>query len=331
MADKTTIEWTDATWNPIVGCSIVSKGCTNCYAMRVAGARTSHTAKYTGLTQPSKGGPVWTGEVRLWEKALTQPLSWREPRRVFVNSMGDLFHEAIPDEWIDRCFAVMALAPQHTFQILTKRPERMRAYFEGDREEAVWQARFVVAPANGHYHADWPLPNCWLGVSAEDQATADERIPILLDTPAAVHFISAEPLLGAIDLRDIVRVDDRGFRHRADQDLDWVIVGGESGRGARPMHPAWARSLRDQCHEAGVQFFFKQWGEWRPPGSTEDYDTSGHVPGLPRALLVSNDGTVHHFGETAGEGAKVALRIGKKAAGRLLDGREWNEFPEAQT
>jgi protein gp37 len=167
---------------------------------------------------------------------------------------------------------------------------------------------------------NWPLPNVWLGTSAEDQQRADERIPLLLQTPAAVRFVSLEPLLGPIDLMSIEAPETRNV-------LDWVICGGESGPHARPMHPDWARSLRDQCAAAGVPFFFKQWGEWRPPGPTSEYDTGGHVPGLPRALIISQDGTVHHFGETAGDGAKSMLRVGKRAAGRLLDGKEHNAMP----
>jgi protein gp37 len=494
----TGIEWTNKTWNPIVGCSIVSPGCTNCYAMRTAGAWTKHTAKYAGLTQPSKGGPVWTGGVRFWDKALLEPLSWKAPVRCFVNSMGDLFHEEAPDEWIDRCFAVMALAPQHQFQILTKRPERMRAYMRdaqtpfrvarqmdaissaarlgpeeirpiegypgyfvsshgniysekrgsrrrlkpdageqghmrvplyraGDKsydrllvhrivleafvgppptpetqgrhrdgnpannaesnlrwgdQEANWadslrhgthrryskltdtevaairrrhaegesaealgrefpvsatQVRNIAAGKQWAVEApiEWPLRQIWLGVSAERQQEADERIPLLLDTPAAIRFVSAEPLLGSID------IDNR---------LDWVIVGGESGPHARPMHPDWARGLRDQCQAAGVPFFFKQWGAWLP-GQNETHPTFGksiahHQDGawgprdIARGLQSRNyvmwepDGTEHKGGTRLSgdffEVAAWAQRVGKKAAGRLLDGREWNEFPEAR-
>lgn len=365
MADNTAIEWTDATWNPIVGCSIVSKGCTNCYAMRTAGARTSHTAKYQGLTQRSKAGPVWTGEVRFWEKALTDPLKWREPRRVFVNSMGDLFHEAIPDEWIDKVFAVMALAPQRTFQVLTKRPERMRDYLtkpltgpwagrvtrDGHPStDADWRVRDVVtamlptidgkllndicARLDRHWPGDgffrrWPLPNVWLGVSCEDQATADERIPLLLDTPAAIRFVSAEPLLGPIDFTRVRHADPKKFawlsyapalnaltgnyplledaRDLHQYRLDWIIVGGESGPNARPMNPQWARDIRDQCLAAGVAFFHKQNGEY---ASVSEVEGPGDHHTFPD----------HH----------TVRRVGKKAAGRLLDGREWSEFPEAR-
>lgn len=359
MGDKSAIEWTDATWNPIVGCSIVSPGCTNCYAMKTAGARTKHTAKYQGLTQPSKAGPVWTGEVRFWEKALTDPLKWREPRRVFVNSMGDLFHEDVPDEWIDKCFAVMALAPQHTFQILTKRPERMREYLTA-LVRGPWAGRVTVveddgsthpgtdvqmrvhsamcdalatAPADAlnraaawqdeHYpHGDgfirkWPLPNVWLGVSCEDQERADQRIPLLLQTPAAVRFISAEPLLDAIRLMwswlpDDVECEIEGRVKTSG--LDWVIVGGESGPGARVMHPDWARSLREQCTVRRVPFFFKQWGAWEPRAELSSEEAESLE--LQNRYEFLDD---CHF-----------IKTGKKDAGRALDGRTWGQYPEAR-
>jgi protein gp37 len=246
MAEHSAIEWTDATWNPITGCSVVSPGCTNCYAMRLAGTRLRNHPSRAGLTtlpsrkaSTSKSGPVWNGEVRLNEQWLDQPLRWRKPRRIFVCAHGDLFHESVQDEWIDQVFAVMALAPQHTFQVLTKRPERMRAYIteqwqpapahrieylgltaidvpaemQGEtREDQVRRAcepiletMGLVDTANDAlWTADgdckamqwkWPLPNVWLGVSVEDQRRADERIPLLLATPAAVRFLSVEPML----------------------------------------------------------------------------------------------------------------------------------------
>ncbi len=357
MAGTSKIEWTDATWNPIVGCSVVSAGCTNCYAQRMAGTRLKHTRRYKGLTDESKAGPVWNGQVKLIGKTLTQPLHWRKPRRIFVNSMGDLFHESVPDEWIDRVFAVMALAPQHTFMILTKRAERMRGYlsapgvaaqvgsqaaFLTDREPKTWDriegAMLTI------------LPNVWLGVSVEDQARAEERIPYLLETPAAVRFVSAEPLLGQINLHWLAMAgtngldalkgeyeDDYGKRHATGK-LDWVICGGESGPGARPMHPGWARSLRDQCVEAGVPFFFKQWGNW---GRDDDIDPSGdalyHLEyddprlGEPRwqSAAVGIDGRYGPLADKQKQPSEVMYRCGKKDAGRLLDGREWNEMPEA--
>lgn len=277
MAEHSKIEWTDATWNPVTGCSIVSPGCTNCYAMRLAGTRLQHHASRAGLTQESKAGPVWTGEVRLNEQWLTQPLRWKRPRRIFVCAHGDLFHENVPDEWIDKVFAVMALAQRHQFQVLTKRASRMRQYMSraaDDRLNILSQAFAPgTMPMTAHeidawldpdaspehralYRAaqvPWPLPNVWIGVSAEDQRRADERIPDLLATPAAGRFVSAEPLLGPVDLT-------RYFHSPLDfaSDLHWIIVGGESGHGARPMHPAWARDLMRQCLDAGVPFFMKQ-------------------------------------------------------------------------
>lgn len=269
------IEWTDETWNPTTGCSIVSPGCTNCYAMKMAGTRLRENPKYVGLTDSSKAGPVWTGEVRLGdEETLTKPLRWRKPRMIFVNSMSDLFHEDVPFEFIDRVFAVMALCPKHTFQVLTKRPERMREYVSQDRQGCEISERlaalYVDVPAvaarwpltaeRAIAAAHWPIPNLWLGTSVEDQARADERIPHLLNTPAAVRFISYEPALEDVDFSQWLYPD------LLPSELDWIICGGESGPGARPMHPDWARSLRDQCYGADVAFFFKQWGGARPGG-----------------------------------------------------------------
>lgn len=270
---KTSIEWTDASWNPIVGCTEVSPGCANCYAARLASTRLRNHPDYRSLAihrSEKKYGTnfpgrrvEWTGMVRFLEERLEEPLHWRTPRRIFVCDMGDLFHAGVHGDWIDQIIHIMDQCPQHTFQILTKRAQRMHDLLR-------------------HY----PMAekkNVWLGVSVENQHFADERIPLLLDTPAAVRFLSCEPLLSAIGVSpyfvfpvgaDIAR-------------LHWVICGGESGPHARAMHPDWARSLRDQCQAAGVPFFFKQWGEW----------------------------------------AGCGIRMGKKAAGRLLDGREWNEFP----
>lgn len=280
MADGTKIEWADATWQIVTGCSIVSPGCTNCYAMRLAGARLREHPSRKGLTKVVNGKPVWTGEVRFNEEWLTQPLRWKKPRRIFVCAHGDLFHEAVPDEWIDRVFAVMALCPQHTFQVLTKRAERMRKYISlancrhpGFREIAVGlDVKFAY---RSNVRCTWPLLNVWLGVTAEDQQRADERIPDLLATPAAKRFVSVEPMLGQVDL-ELAQCtcpwpsDAKATRHLlgcpSDRrphriwSVDWVICGGESGRGARPMHPDWARALRDQCAAAGVPFFMKQMG-----------------------------------------------------------------------
>jgi protein gp37 len=287
MAGDSKIEWTDATWNPIVGCSIVSPGCTNCYAMRTAARMNANpaTPHYHGTVESSKVGPVWTGKVALApDYILTTPLHWKKPRRIFVNSMGDLFHESIPDEWIDKVFAVMALSPQHTFQVLTKRAERMRDYFAAPHPApnvSMWQVRVCAAidalvpdrhdaSRAARHTVTWnaALPNVWLGISAERQQEADERIPHLLQTPAAIRFVSAEPLLGAIDFTNL----DYG-RNRLDvlagtcephtigfDGLDWIIVGGESGPRAREFDLAWARWIIEQCRAAGVACFVKQLG-----------------------------------------------------------------------
>lgn len=341
MAENTHIEWTDDTWNPITGCSVVSPGCTSCYAMKLAGTRLRHHLSRAGLTVESKAGPVWNGHVRFNEQWLDQPMRRKRPRMIFVCAHGDLFHENVPDGWIDRVFAVMASSPQHTFQVLTKRSARLRRYLEGTNVRNRISAILGGFPpgTEDYDYVDgmpWPLPNVWLGVSAEDQARADERIPDLLATPAAVRFLSAEPLLAPIDLtalavRDGVRLDalqryvakslgDGHWDHRATTapGLDWVIVGGESGQGARPMHPDWARSLRDQCSSAGVPFFFKQWGAWGPvPGleSTPRQPRERFRKGGPKFQRCDLDGA-------------AMINFGKKGTGRLLDGVEHNGMPQ---
>jgi protein gp37 len=277
----TKIEWTEKTWNPIVGCSVVSPGCTNCYAMRMAARieAMGTVPHYAGMTRPSKAGAVWRGKVAMApDRVLTEPTRRKKPTTWFVNSMGDLFHESVPDEWIDRVFAVMALCPQHRFQCLTKRSKRMREYCSTE------QTPFRVARQIDALAADqkrgqeevrpieWPLPNVWLGVSAEDQTRADERIPDLLATPAAVRFVSAEPLLGPVDFMDIPWPswratwpetnnvsDGRSAIHQIEGTrIDWVIAGSESGPSVRPCNLDWVRSIRDQCVSAKVPFFWKQ-------------------------------------------------------------------------
>src|SRR5579885_2928969 len=314
MSANTGIEWTDATWNPIRGCSRVSEGCRNCYAEKVAYRFSGTGRPYEGLVRVNAAGerkPEWNGQVRFIEKHLLDPLKWggqlkeewgvlggemrERPRRIFVNSMSDLFHENVPDEWIDRIFAVMALCPQHIFQVLTKRPQRMLEYlssldFEQDRHPWGKAATSLgVSPCAESMIEDaaFPLPNVWLGVSVEDQKAADERIPLLLQTPAAVRFISAEPLLGPIDLTkiyepepdmlygvrwwrtclergDIWQCDDEGFIASSDgpfrDRIDWVIVGGESGPGARSCNLSWLKSIVDDCAAAKVPCFVKQLG-----------------------------------------------------------------------
>lgn len=303
MSATTGIEWTDATWNPIVGCSVVSPGCKHCYAMRFAGARLSHVPVYAGLTQRTKAGHVWTGEVREQSSVLDQPLKWRKGRRIFVNSMGDVFHENATDDMIDCVFDVMERATQHVYQVLTKRAKRMREYM----------AR--------RYFGRWPPPHIWLGVSAEDQERWDERVPELIRAPAAVRFVSAEPLLGPI------------FEPCFIADLDWLIVGGESGRNARPMHPDWARGLRDQCAAHGVPFFFKQWGEWQPrlEWSPVSFNSRGAPRFEPMVAIMPDGSEVPHDVNPDDVGGHRMARVGKKTAGRLLDGVFHDGFPMSAT
>ena len=244
----TTIEWTDATWNPVAGCTVVSPGCANCYAIRMAARLAAMgQAKYRGLTRTTAGGPSWTGRVVCDEASLDIPLRWRRPRFVFVNSMSDLFHAEVPEPFIRRVWNTMAAAPQHTFQILTKRPRRMRAIAE---------------------HLDL-LPNVWLGTSVE---TSDHlwRVRPLQATRAAVRFVSFEPLLGPVDDAQLTGIH-------------WAIVGGESGPGARPMASDWVRSIRDQCAEQNVAFFFKQWGGPRKKQAGRELDgRTWNATPLPR-------------------------------------------------
>ena len=344
MADHTKIEWTDATWNPVTGCSVVSPGCTNCYAMRLAGARMQHHPSRAGLTVPSAAGPVWNGIVRLNEQWLDQPFHWRRPRRIFVCAHGDLFHEAVPDDWIDRVFAIMALCPQHIFQVLTKRAARMRDYLSSHDVGARWalavrsQGSALPAPALAVEWTRHGLPNVWAGVSAENQRLADERIPLLLETPAAVRWISAEPLLGSVRLREALGDDWLASGKSGERlGLHWVVCGGESGPAARPMLASWARSLRDQCAAAGVPFFFKQWGEWIDAdhwldGLYAGFQRGGNPWKPTRPLNFTDAGWLAEASGRAGayehqSDGTTMIRVGKRSAGRMLDGREWSEFP----
>ena len=317
MSDGTGIEWTDATWNPVRGCTRVSDGCRYCYAERVAVRFSGPGMPYEGLAESvvrvhGDGSESllarWTGKIKIVEEHMEDPLRWKRPRRIFVNSMSDLFHDNVPDVEIDRIFAVMALAHQHTFQVLTKRPKRMMEYLTtpGRAELISWEAAKVEGNA-----AEWhslPLPNVWLGVSVENQSAADERIPFLTKTPAAVRFLSCEPLLGPIDTLEarMKAWDGSAF---PPPKIDWVIAGGESGPHARPMHPDWARSLRDQCVASAVPFFFKQWGEWKP----------GAIGNYARRMV--GDGSVVR------DERDVMSRVGKKNAGAELDGVTHKAFP----
>lgn len=358
MAADTKIEWTDATWNPVRGCTRTSSGCQACYAERITARFSKPGQPYEGLAEMTAAGSRWTGKLRLIEERLDDPIRWRKPRRIFVNSMSDLFHEQLEVDDIARVWAVMLLVPHHTFQILTKRAERMRAILT---DPAFYDLvmRFATAkrrtlPRNLQVFGisnptARPTPWIWLGVSIEDQRTADGRIPHLLRTPAAVRVASCEPLLGPIDLfacgglNTVTRA--MMFEHETDRAsadwLDWVIAGGESGLGARPMHPDWARSLRDQCQAAWTPFFFKQHGAYCPIDASPDEPVCCHCgctesracPGGCR--WIAGDDTFDRCSNCRGKPSRLfrfddgtpMLRVGKHAAGRLLDGREWNEFP----
>ncbi len=270
MSTGTGIEWTEATWNPVVGCTRVHAGCDHCYAVTMTHRLAEMgQAKYAGLTVLNpEGDRHFNGVVRCVPEAMPIPLGWKKPRRVFVNSMSDLFHKSVPFEFIDKVFAVMALCPQHTFQVLTKRPERMAEYLNTGGGEGKTRDLQVIAntllftrPLGWErWLGVWPLPNVWLGTSPCDQPTAADSIPHLLRCPAAVRCLSCEPLIGPIDFS---KEWDRPSGHGSATllgDLDWVIVGGESGPNARPCDVAWIRSIIAQCKVAGVPCFVKQLG-----------------------------------------------------------------------
>ena len=250
MAETSRIAWTEATWNPITGCSMVSEGCRNCYAMQLAGGRMKNHWSRKGLTEKLASGPVWNGQVRFNEPWLDQPLRWKRPRPIFVVAHGDLFHEAVPDEWIDQVLTVMLEANQHTYQVLTKRPERMYRFFR--------DLGYIL----GHH----PVPrHIWLGTSVENQDTALERIPYLMETPAKVRWISMEPLLERVNLSDIQRrMGFGGYNGPAYESvlswLHWVVIGGESPQRspARPMEHSWVTDLMQQCGTYDVPVFVKQ-------------------------------------------------------------------------
>jgi len=305
---KTKIEWADRVWNPATGCTKVSAGCEHCYAARMA-ARFECGPFHDVIT-----GGKWNGKVQLHHNRLEQPLRWKKSCRIFVNSMGDLFHPSVPDDYLEKVFRVMDQCGAqancgdgncgHQFMILTKRPERMR-----DFVGRWWKSYHEVGVEP---YAD----NIWLGVTAENQAAADERIPILLKTPAAMRFVSVEPMLEPVNLEThlgyYAKYETRNGVEVKPK-LDWVICGGETGPGARPMDPLWVCSLLDQCRITEVPFFFKSWGEWGDSAAwgrwCEDHGTK-----------------TYDWPKNRKQG--IHYRVGRKAAGREIGGHTFDEFPK---
>lgn len=293
--NKTKIEWTDRTWNPVTGCTKVSQGCKNCYAER--------------LYERFNGKGTFN-LVHLHPERLNAPAGWKKPSMIFVNSMSDLFHESVPFQFIQQVFLKMLYTPRHTYQVLTKRPDIAANFFE-----------FLRVSDNVMYDSIYCNPQILVGVSVEDQQTADERIPFLVQFPSH-RFVSCEPLLGRID---ILRAMGKAYENRkainGQRAINWVICGGESGPKARPMHPDWARFLRDQCYGFNIPFFFKQWGEWKP---TEylDHDTSHYCTLDGKLSSRSSCGWI-----TIPYGSAYFKRTGKKKSGYLLDGQTHHNFP----
>lgn len=295
MSQKTKIEWTESTWNPVSGCDKISDGCKNCYAEKMAKRLQAMGTK--GYENGFK--------VTLHPDRLSEPTKRKKPTMYFVCSMGDLFHDDVPFWYIDDIFATMIHNSQHTFQVLTKRPKRMQQYFMRSKE--LIEEYFP----NG---VTLPAQNIWLGVTAENQEQADNRIPILLDIPATKRFVSIEPMLSKIDFERLYSRESYLF------DLDWVICGGETGANARPLHPDWVRNLRDQCQESNVPFFFKQWGEYisTVPASYKEEPS----------IWMNIDGKTATEEEALKGGSwKGFFKVGKKQAGHLIDDVEHRNMP----
>lgn len=314
MADHTKIEWSEATWNVASGCTRVSDGCTHCYIERTPPFRMAHR-RFDGDGIGSTTGVV------LHPERLTIPLRWRKPRRIFVCSLADLFHDQVPDDYIAHTFAVMQSCAAHTFQVLTKRPARMRSLLSSaEFWSAVTDFGSIVMGQKPSRPQLWPdhgqkhgfLPNVWAGTTVESSQYL-WRVDKLRETPAAVRWLSLEPLLGPLPDLDLTGID-------------WVVTGGESGPGARPAHPDWFRSIRDQCVAAGVAYLHKQNGEWVPKDGLNYSEGNGRRLRYARVYL-RPDGTQAVFGDGGWPG-ECMERVGKKRAGRELDGRTWDQYPE---
>ena len=376
MSDNSKINWTDASWNPLVGCSKVSEGCRNCYAMTMA-ARIANAAQerrrqchfsdgrdvtqtqeaYMNVVTWQKGGrnrenlddvalPIWNNRVvLLGDDAIKLPLRWEKPRRICVNSMADLFHADVPFEFIDKVFAVMGLSRRHTYQVLTKRPDRMAEYVKSrSRSIDYWETaarslgytfKFQGVDGNTYSTCPYPLPNVLLGTSTEDQKTADDRLHHVADLYDIgwSTFLSIEPMIGPVNLSDACYA---GLRLPMTEGLglSWVIVGGESGPNARPMLPEWAQRVRDDCKANAVPFFFKQWGEWAPGyAAANDYqwNRTTRVAWWFNDEWTYGEQTPKQMEEGHRDDEPDVNRIGRRAAGRWLDGETHDEYPVART
>ncbi len=293
MAGRSKISWTDATWNTVRGCTPVSQGCDNCYAVRMANRFSKEGQPFYGYVRDKtawgKPYPAWSGRVQVIDEKLDEPLHWKRPRMVFVNSMSDTFHHLVSFRFVNRMMDVIRRCPDHTFQILTKRADRMFKYFTTN---------------------DVP-GNVWIGVTAENQEAYNGRVPFLLKIHAPVRFVSMEPMLGEIN------IEGRPYKP------DWIIVGGESGPYARPMHPDWAIEISRSCKSMGIPFFFKQWGAWKPI----DWDPDNPKP------LKSNERYVNIKGGSGFHGSrvvKVAMSTPKRNGNYLTPGKKYEEFPEGK-
>ncbi len=326
--------WWTKSWNPVIGCTKCSPACENCYAEAL------HTQRHKALLAGRQVAACYSkpfGQVQFLPVRLVEPTHWIKPQRIFVGNMGDLFHEDVEEAWLDAIFTFIALCCRHTFMLLTKRPERAQEYLSRpdflmrlvEYGQQRWGHEGGVMVL-GQIQGLQVLPNVWLGTTIWDQPSLERNMPILLSTPAARRFVSVEPMLGPVDFSVL--------RHGSDHDLpvfgtewgpDWVICGGETGPGARPMHPDWPRSLRDQCQAAGVPFFFKQWGEWAPHLPELSYNnpaTGGKAWGCIDHAGVWMPETTPFNGDR-GDYEWPMVRVGTRRAGRVLDGRTWEEVP----
>lgn len=313
------IEWTGKVWNPIVGCTKIAEGCKNCYAINMAHRFSNRVDKFKGTTIKTANGINWTGKVNFDEAALQIPYKTKKPTVFFVNSMSDLFHESISFSTIKEILEVIMDNPQHRFQILTKRPSRMLHFFK--HSNAFSKPELMLK-----------FQNMWLGVSASTQADADKNIPLLLQLPFIKNlFVSLEPMTEAINLMP----DGATNPHLRPRGIKWVIVGGESGHHARPIHPNWVRNIQQQCQIASVPFFFKQWGEWMPNDVINNWDDlikkcdkDYHIPNGKISMMKING---EHDNKILIDGITEPLirmiKVGKKQAGSLLDGKQYHEMP----